>query len=152
MTDASGRSRNSTGAAARAVSVETRIPIRSDGDIVAARQSGREQATKLGFSLSESTLIAAAISELARNIVVYAGQGEVLLRSVDSTEGRGIILIARDEGPGIADLQVVLQDGFSTSRGLGLGLPGVRRLMDEFEIESQNGKGTVVRVKKWIKR
>ena len=152
MTDAFGPSRNSTGAAARAVSVETRIPIRSDGDIVAARQSGRAQATKLGFSLSESTLIATAISELARNIVVYAGQGEVLLRSVDSSEGRGIIVIARDEGPGIADVQLALQDGFSTSRGLGLGLPGVRRMMDEFEIESQNGKGTVVKVKKWMTR
>jgi serine/threonine-protein kinase RsbT len=120
---------------------------------VAARQSGRAQATKLGFSLSESTLIATAISELARNIVVYAGQGEMVLRAVDSAEGRrGIIVIARDEGPGIADIQLALQDGFSTSRGLGLGLPGVRRMMDEFEIESQNGSGTVVTVKKWMTR
>ncbi len=149
MTDAPARSRaaSATGSVA-----ETCIPIRSDADIVAARQSGRTQAIKLGFSFSESTLIATAISELARNIVVYARQGEMLLRSVNSSERRGIVVIARDEGPGIADVKLAMQDGFSTSRGLGLGLPGVRRLMDEFEIESQNGKGTIVTVKKWVTR
>jgi serine/threonine-protein kinase RsbT len=152
MTDDSSLSLHSGAAAAKSVAVETCVAIRSDADIVAARQSGRSQAIKLGFSSSDSTLIATAISELARNIVVYARQGEILLRSVNSSEKKGIVVIARDQGPGIADIKLALQDGFSTSRGLGLGLPGVRRLMDEFELESGNGKGTVVTVKKWLTR
>lgn len=128
---------------------ETCIPIESDLDIVQARQTGRTEASKLGFSSTDLTLIATAISELARNIVMYAKKGEIVVRLVQSAEKRGIVVIARDKGPGIADIRQTLQDGFSTSRSLGLGLPGVRRLMDEFEIESQVGLGTVVTIKKW---
>jgi serine/threonine-protein kinase RsbT len=129
---------------------ETCIPIASDLDIIRARQTGRTEAAKLGFSSTDLTLIATAISELARNIVMYAKQGEMIVRLVRSSERRGIVVIARDKGPGIPDVRQTLQDGYSTSRSLGLGLPGVRRLMDEFEIESQVGEGTVVTVKKWM--
>jgi len=128
---------------------ETCIPIASDLDIVRARQTGRTEASKLGFSSTDLTLIATAISELARNIVMYAKEGEIVVRLVRSPDRQGIIVIARDKGPGIADIRQTLQDGYSTSRSLGLGLPGVRRLMDELEIESQLGLGTVVTIKKW---
>jgi serine/threonine-protein kinase RsbT len=128
---------------------ETCIPIASDLDIIRARQMGRTEASKLGFSSTDLTLIATAISELARNIVMYAKKGEIIVRLVQSPERQGIIVMARDNGPGIPDIRQTLQDGYSTSRSLGLGLPGVRRLMDEFEIESEVGQGTVVTVKKW---
>jgi serine/threonine-protein kinase RsbT len=128
---------------------ETRIPIASDLDIIRARQTGRTEASKLGFSSTDLTLIATAISELARNIVMYAKEGEIIVRLVRCSERQGIVVIACDKGPGIADIRQTMQDGYSTSRSLGLGLPGVRRLMDEFEIESQAGQGTVVTVRKW---
>lgn len=128
---------------------ETCIPIASDLDIVRARQTGRTEASKLGFSSTDLTLIATAISELARNIVMYAKGGEIVVRLARSAERQGIIVIARDKGPGIPDIRQTLQDGYSTSRSLGLGLPGVRRLMDEFEIESEIGQGTIVTIKKW---
>jgi serine/threonine-protein kinase RsbT len=131
---------------------ETSISIASDLDIIRARQAGRTEASKLGFSSTDLTLIATAISELARNIVMYAKQGEIIVRLVRSPEKQGMIVIARDRGPGIPDVRQTLQDGYSTSRSLGLGLPGVRRLMDEFEIESQVGQGTVVTIKKWTTR
>jgi serine/threonine-protein kinase RsbT len=131
---------------------ETCIPIKADVDIIQARQIGRAQAAKLGFSLTEATLVATAISELARNIVQYAGNGELILRSINHHDRRGIIIVARDQGPGIHDIKLALQNGFSTSNSLGMGLPGVRRLVDEFEIESESGRGTVVTVKKWINR
>lgn len=126
------------------------ITIRSDLDIVGARQRGRALAAQLGFSSSELTLIATGISELARNILVYAQTGEIRLVLVDQGGKRGIVITAQDRGPGIRDLHLALQDGYSTSRSLGLGLPGVRRLMDEFEIQSVVGEGTRVVVKKWI--
>jgi serine/threonine-protein kinase RsbT len=129
--------------------VEMCIHIASDLDIVKARQTGRTEASKLGFSSTDLTLIATAISELARNIVMYAKEGEIVVRLVRSSEKQGIVVIARDKGPGIADIGQTLQDGYSTSRSLGLGLPGVRRLMDEFEIQSEIGLGTVVTIKKW---
>jgi serine/threonine-protein kinase RsbT len=128
---------------------ETAIPIACDLDIIRARQIGRAEASKLGFSSTDLTLIATAISELARNIVMYAKQGEITVRPVRSQEKLGIVVIARDQGPGMTDIRQILQDGYSTTRSLGLGLPGVRRLMDEFEIESEPGKGTVVVAKKW---
>lgn len=128
---------------------EARVSIRSDTDIVAARQEGRALSLLLGFSPTEATLVATAISELARNIVLYAKRGEVLLGFVEQRGRRGLVVVARDEGPGIADVRRALADGHSTSGGLGLGLPGVRRLMDEFEIVSEVGKGTTVTVKKW---
>jgi serine/threonine-protein kinase RsbT len=127
---------------------EIRVPITSDHDVVAARQQGRAVAMKLEFSSSESTLIATAISELARNIVSYAQNGEI--RIIPQNSGRpGIVIVASDEGPGIEDIRQAMRDGFSTSGSLGLGLPGVRRLMDEFEIASERGKGTTVIAKKW---
>jgi serine/threonine-protein kinase RsbT len=129
---------------------ESRLPIQSESDIVAARQYGRALAAQLGFSPGQQTLIATAISEMARNILQYARHGEVVL-TVAQADGRsGIVVVARDQGPGIADIAQAMQDGYSTSRGLGLGLPGARRLMDDFDIVSEVGKGTTVTMKKWL--
>jgi serine/threonine-protein kinase RsbT len=128
---------------------EVRVQIVSDSDIVAARSMARTLANKLGFSSGDTTLIATAISELARNILSYARQGEILLRAVDGSNRTGILIVASDEGPGISDIRQALLDGFSTSGSLGMGLPGVRRLMDEFEITSEPMHGTTVKVKKW---
>ncbi|HEX7028005.1 MAG TPA: anti-sigma regulatory factor [Gammaproteobacteria bacterium] len=128
---------------------EIRIPIDADADIVTARQRGRQLAADLGFTSIQLTLIATAISELARNILLYAKHGEIILRTVQNSDKPGIVVVARDEGPGIFDLKQALQVGYSTSGSLGLGLPGVRRLMSEFEIQSEQGKGTTVTVKKW---
>ncbi len=125
------------------------VPITSDLDIVAARQRGRVLALDLGYSATEATLVATAISELARNIVLYAKRGQIALTSANDGSRRGIVIVARDDGPGIADVSRVTVGGYSTSGGLGLGLSGVRRLMDEFEISSQVGKGTTVTVKSW---
>lgn len=128
---------------------DAEVPISSDQEIVVARQKGRAMAMELGFSSVDATLIATAISELARNIVSYARSGKILLRRVQGSSRVGILVVASDEGPGIPDVQQALRDGFSTSGSLGLGLPGVRRLMDEFTITSQPGRGTTVTVKKW---
>ena len=129
---------------------EIQVPIRSDQDIVTARQKGRGLAAALNFSSAGATLITLAISELARNIVAYAKKGEIRLRVVNRGAARqGIQVVAHDKGPGIADVEQALRDGFSTSGGLGLGLPGVRRLMDEFEIQSKENQGTTVTVMKW---
>jgi serine/threonine-protein kinase RsbT len=128
---------------------EIRVEINSDQDIVIARQKGRILAGELGFSSGDATLIATAISELARNIVSYARRGEIKLKGMHGSSRVGILVIAADDGPGIIDIRQALRDGFSTSGSLGLGLPGVRRLMDDFEITSQPGKGTMVTVKKW---
>ena len=125
------------------------IAIRADVDIISARQRGRALAAELGFNKGELALIATAISELARNILTYAGEGEVVLDQEEQNGRRGIVVIARDDGPGIDDLERALQDGFSTSRSLGIGLPGVRRLMDDFELSSTLGAGTTVTAKKW---
>lgn len=107
-------------------------------------------ASEIGFNGSDLTVVATAISELARNILKYARVGEIVLRQVHQSPKRGILIIARDEGPGIPDVQLALRDGYTTSQGLGLGLPGTRRLMDEFEIHSTVGRGTTVTAKKWI--
>lgn len=125
------------------------MPITADLDIVTARQRGRALATELGYSSTEATLIATAISELARNIVLYAKRGEIVLVAAINGTRRGIVVVARDEGPGIADVSRAVTGGYSTSGGLGLGLAGVRRLMDEFDVVSQLGKGTTVTVKRW---
>jgi len=129
------------------------IPIVSDQDIVAARQSGRAMAAKLGFSATDQICIATAISELSRNIVEYAKQGEIHLGPIRARDnGRaGVQIIARDKGPGIPDISLAMKDGYSTSRSLGLGLPGTRRLMDDFEITSDAGKGTTVTIRKWLR-
>jgi serine/threonine-protein kinase RsbT len=126
------------------------VPIRSAADVVAARQEGRALASRFGFNGSDLTVIATAISELARNILEYAKTGEIRLSLAQKAGRNGLMIVARDEGPGIPDVPRAMQDGYTTGRGLGLGLPGVRRLMDDFEILSQVGKGTTVSVKKWV--
>jgi serine/threonine-protein kinase RsbT len=132
-----------------AVDEELRILIASEGDIVIARQQGRTLAGQLGASRSAMTLVASAISELARNIVQYAREGEIVLSMVEESR-RGIQIVARDHGPGIPDLELAMRDGYSTGGSLGLGLPGARRLMDEFAIDSEVGKGTTVLMRKWL--
>jgi len=129
-----------------------RIPITRDADIVMARQAGRALAAQLGFKGSDLALIATAISEIARNIVVYAQRGEIDLSVAEEGDRRGIAVVGRDQGPGIPNVEQAMRDGFSTGGSLGLGLPGARRLMDDFEIESQVGIGTIVRMRKWIPR
>jgi len=133
----------------RVVENEIHVPINSDQDIVAARQKGRSLATALGFSSGDATLIATAISELARNIVTYAKSGEIQITVINGSNRQGIQLVAHDEGPGISDIPQALRDGFSTSGSLGLGLPGVKRLVDEFEVVSAEKSGTTVTAKKW---
>lgn len=128
---------------------EIRIPIHTDSDIVTARQQGRALAQETGFNGSDLTVISTAISEVARNIVEHATSGEIILRAVNETPHPGLVVVARDNGPGIPDLALAMQDGYSTGKGLGLGLPGSRRLMDEFEIVSEVGSGTTVTMKKW---
>jgi serine/threonine-protein kinase RsbT len=128
---------------------EVIVSIKADTDVLVARQRARELATRLRYSSSEMTVIATAISEVARNIVVYAAPGSIVLRVVQRGDRRGIQIVARDDGPGIADIARAMEDGFSTSKSLGLGLPGCRRLMDDFEIVSTLGKGTTVTMIKW---
>jgi serine/threonine-protein kinase RsbT len=128
---------------------EIHVPINSDQDIVVARQKGRSLAIALGFTSADAILIATAISELARNIVTYARSGEVELTAVHRFSRTGIQLVASDSGPGIPDINLALRDGYSTSGSLGLGLPGVKRLVDEFECISQVGRGTTVIARKW---
>jgi RNA polymerase sigma factor (sigma-70 family) len=127
---------------------EIRIPIQADGDIVAARQAARDLASRLGFSKTDLTLIATAVSEVARNIVRFAGLGEIVIELLDRPR-RGVRVVAMDTGPGIADVEQALTDGYSTYHGLGLGLPGARRLMDEFAIMTEIGRGTTVTMTKW---
>jgi serine/threonine-protein kinase RsbT len=132
------------------VEAESRIAIESDADVVTARQRARQLAGELELSSTDQTLLATAISEVARNITAYATRGEVTLRIVRAGNGRaGIEVLAIDQGPGIEDIERALQDGFTTGGGLGLGLPGARRLVDEFEIESAPQQGTTVRLVKW---
>jgi serine/threonine-protein kinase RsbT len=131
------------------VANEIRIPIDTDEDIVAARKAGRRLAADLGFTSTELTLIATAISEVARNIRLYAGQGEVRVRLISENSRDGVLIEARDSGPGIPDVELAMQDGYSTINSFGLGLPGARRLMDEFKVRSKVGKGVTVTMKKW---
>jgi serine/threonine-protein kinase RsbT len=126
-----------------------RFAVKSDLDIVLCRQKGRELAVQLGFPYSDGALIATAISELARNIVSYARGGRIEISPVEMGGRTGIEVIAQDEGPGIRNIDLAMRDGYSTSGGLGLGLPGVRRLMDTFEIVSKDGTGTTITTIKW---
>jgi serine/threonine-protein kinase RsbT len=128
---------------------EIRVPIASDSDMVPARAEGRALATQLGFSRTDATLIATAISEIARNIVVHVGNGEILLQPLYEDRRYGLLVVAQDAGPGIPDVEAALDHGFASGKGLGLGLPGARRLMDEFHVASEPGKGTTVTMKKW---
>jgi serine/threonine-protein kinase RsbT len=125
------------------------VHIRSDADLVTARAEARALATALGFSRTDATLIATAISEIARNIVVHVGAGDVELRPVVEDTRYGIVVVARDEGPGIRDLDAALENGYAGRGGLGLGLPGARRLMDDFEVTSSPDAGTTVVMSKW---
>lgn len=125
------------------------IPLRSDNDVLKARQEGKALAATLRFSASELTTIATAISEIARNTVLYARGGKIMLDIIQQGGKRGVQVIAKDQGPGIPDLALAMQDGYTTSHGLGIGLPGSKRLMDEFEIESELGLGTTITMKKW---
>jgi len=134
------------------VGEELRLPIAADVDVVEARQQGRALAAVAGFSSGEQTVIAAAISEIARNILMYAKRGEIRFRGLADGDRQGMVVVAEDQGPGIRDVSLALQDGFSTSGGLGLGLPGAKRLMDEFEVSSELGRGTTITMKKWIRR
>jgi serine/threonine-protein kinase RsbT len=131
------------------VDAEYCVPVASVNDIVTARLQGRALAERLGFSPGEATLVATAISELARNIVQYAGNGDIMLRSTTNGTRRGIVVVARDRGPGISDQKLAVRSGYSTSGGLGLGLPGVRRIVDDFQIVSNRQDGTTVTVTKW---
>lgn len=130
---------------------ERRVAINADVDIVNAREQGRSMAVQLGFSGSDLTVIATAISEVARNIIEYGRRGEITLNLIHQYGKRGIIIVARDEGPGIPNIAQAMRDGFTTGGGLGLGLPGTRRLMDDFGIESVVGVGTTVTMKKWMR-
>jgi len=125
-----------------------RIPIAGDSDIVTARTAARRLASTMAFGPTDLTVIATAVSEICRNIVRFAGSGEVVVELID-TPRRGLQVVARDAGPGIADIEAAMADGFSTYGGLGLGLPGVRRLMDEFAVVSPPGHGTTVTMTKW---
>jgi serine/threonine-protein kinase RsbT len=127
-----------------------RTPINSDLDIVAARVEGRDLAKQMGFGIIDQARIATAISELARNVVLYAHCGQVTLKKINASDRIGIEIICEDQGPGIENLELVMRDGYSTTRGLGMGLPGTKRLVDEFEIKSQVGIGTTVIVRKWL--
>src|SRR5215210_4492010 len=131
------------------VAGEVRIPIQTDADVVTARKQGRELAAQAGFSATELTIIATAVSEIARNIVMFAERGEVVVSLVGENSRQGVTVVARDSGPGIPDLERALKDGYSGYGGMGLGLPGSRRLMDEFEITSEVDKGTTVTMTKW---
>lgn len=128
---------------------EVLVRIACEADIVTARQLGRKLAAERGFSITDQTLIATAISEVARNIVEYARHGEVILSTPAQQGRRGVRIVARDNGPGIADIELVMRDGYSTGNSLGMGLPGTRRLMDDFDLASAPGQGTTVTMCKW---
>ncbi len=131
---------------------EVRVPVTRDADVVTARLKGRETAARVGFSRTDATLVATVISEVARNIVQFAHRGEILVCPVEQGHREGIMIVARDVGPGIPDVSQALQDGYTTyGGGLGLGLPGSRRLMDEFDIVSEPGRGTTVTMTKWLR-
>ena len=128
------------------------VAIDNESDIIVVRKTVREAAVKLNFGLTDVTRIVTAASELARNIFLYAGSGVMKWRAIDANSAVGMELTFEDHGPGITDLEQVMQEGYTTSGGLGLGLPGAKRLMDEMEITSQVGKGTTIIIKKWRRR
>lgn len=130
--------------------VRRQIPIESDVDIIEARTAARALASEAGFYGADLVMIATAVSEVARNIIEHAGPGEVAITIINNGHRSGLEVVARDRGPGIADVPRALEDGYSTARGLGLGLPGSRRLMDEFHVDSEVGRGTTITMKKWV--
>ena len=128
---------------------EVRVPIQSDSDLVDARAAARELATRLGFSRTDATLIATAVSEVARNIVVHVGQGAIVMQPLYEETRYGVKVVAEDNGTGIRNVDAALEDGYAGRGGLGLGLPGARRLMDDFEVDTSVDRGTRVTMKKW---
>lgn len=133
------------------MSLEFHVAIERETDIVIARQRGRELAAAIGFSSTEQTIIALAISEITRNIVSYAQRGGVTLSRLEDGGRVGILIVASDRGPGIPDVHLAMRDGYSTAKSLGVGLPGAKRVMDEFDLASTVGKGTTVTMKKWLR-
>ncbi|SDR06419.1 serine/threonine-protein kinase RsbT [Virgibacillus subterraneus] len=127
------------------------VTIQKEWDIVAARQLGRDIARKIGFGTVDQARIATAISELARNIYLYTDTGKICFEVIDNIDHKGMSIISVDSGPGIKDISQVMEDGYSTSGGLGAGLPGVKRLVDEFDIRSEDDKGTEIRAIKWVR-
>ena len=126
------------------------VDVLDSNDIVAARYAGHQLARDLGFSLTDVTMIATAISEIARNMTSYAGRGAIRIALQDRDGRKALVVRAEDDGPGIANIERALEDGYSTGRGLGLGLPGARRLMDRLIVDSTPGRGTVVEMWKWV--
>lgn len=130
---------------------QSSVEINTEWDIVAARQLGRNKAKRIGFGTVDQARITTAISELARNIYLYAGRGKIEITCISKNQAKGISIVASDEGPGIADVRKVMDDGFTTSGGLGAGMPGVKRLMDDFNITTEKGVGTTITAIKWIR-
>lgn len=124
--------------------------IKADFDIVKVREYARDVAAEIGFTTNERTLIATAVSEICRNIIEYAQDGEVTIEPILKNPKKGIIITVEDQGPGIEDIDKAMQDGYSTGRGMGVGLPGTKRIMDEFNIQSERGKGTRIVMSKWL--
>lgn len=126
------------------------LPVRIEQDVVLARQLARKLASDCGMRLVDLTKLVTAVSELARNTVVYGGGGDMDWQVLEQAGRTGVRLLFRDEGPGIADLKLALTDGWTSGNGLGLGLTGARRLVDEFELDTAPGKGTRVTITRWI--
>ena len=145
MTEAARKGSTSVGSV-QAVQIE----VVNYMDIVAARRAGREMAVQCGFKPVDCAQIATAISELARNIYLYAKQGRISIAPVEDQHRSGLEIVAEDHGPGIVDVELAMRDGYTTSRGLGLGLPGTKRLMDDFELTTTVRVGTTVRTRKWL--
>ncbi|MEK4387579.1 anti-sigma regulatory factor [Solibacillus sp. FSL W7-1464] len=133
------------------MNTKSTVEIVTEWDIVAARQLGRNEAKAIGFGAVDQARITTAISELARNIYLYARTGEITIERISNEEKVGLRIIAADKGPGISDLKKVMEDGYSTSGGLGAGLPGVKRLMDTMDIQSNVGVGTTIVIEKWVR-
>ncbi|WP_339174024.1 anti-sigma regulatory factor [Solibacillus sp. FSL R5-0691] len=133
------------------MNTKSTVEIVTEWDIVAARQLGRNEAKAIGFGAVDQARITTAISELARNIYLYARAGEVTIERISDEDKVGLRIIAADKGPGISNLKKVMEDGYSTSGGLGAGLPGVKRLMDTMDIQSTVGNGTTIVIEKWVK-
>lgn len=133
------------------MNLRSSVDIITEWDIVAARQLGRNEAKDVGFGTVDQARITTAISELARNIYLYAGKGEIEIRQITEGNLRGLLVIASDKGPGIVDVRKVMEDGYTTSGGLGAGLPGVKRLMDDFKIETVIGEGTTISASKLLR-
>ncbi|MDI6777292.1 MAG: anti-sigma regulatory factor [Syntrophales bacterium] len=127
------------------------VSIKSSEDIILARQAAREMAKRLGFGLADQTRITTAVSELSRNIYLFAGTGRLVIKALSQSNRKGMEIVAEDRGPGIPDIELAMQDGYSTNKSLGQGLPGTKRLMDEFEIKSEVGKGTAVTIRRWLR-